>query len=72
MIIIDLAIAVEFKHIETKEDLSFAANLIAGGVFRIAHYYLSIEVNDTILLQNLNEITDKAANFIGNGIFGKK
>jgi hypothetical protein len=46
MINIDLAIAVEFKHIETKMDLRFAANLIAGGVFRIAHYYLSIEVND--------------------------
>ena len=72
IIIADLAIAVEFKHMEIKEDLSFAANLIAGWVFRIAHYYLSLESNDTILLQKLDEITEKAANFIANGIFVKK
>jgi len=72
MIIADLAIAVEFNHIDMNEDLSFAANLVAGGVFRLAHYYLLIESNDDVLLQNLDDISSKAAHFIGNGIFSKK
>ncbi|MCX8122532.1 MAG: TetR/AcrR family transcriptional regulator [Spirochaetes bacterium] len=72
LIIEDLKIAVEFGHISKDTDLSFTANLVAGGVFRVAHYYLTIEPNDDTLLHNIDIISDKAAKIIGRGIFNKK
>lgn len=72
MIIADLKIGVEFGHIEKSKDLGFAANLIAGGIFRVAHYYLSIEYDNNILLKNVDEISEKAAQLVAFGIFSKK
>ncbi len=72
MIIEDLKIAVRFGHIPEKTDLNFTANLVAGGVFRVAHYYLTIEMDDEKLLGNINVISEKAAKIIGQGIFNKK
>jgi len=72
MIIADLNIAVKFNNIGKEEDLSFMANFIAGGVFRLAHYYLSITMDDNMLIGSLEEISDKASKIIADGIFNKK
>lgn len=71
MIVSDLEIAVEYGHIKQDQDLGFAANFIAGGIFRVAHHYLSLEYDNSILLKDLDEITEKAAHFVALGIFGK-
>lgn len=73
MLISDLDIGVQFNHIEKGQDLNFIANFIAGGVFRIAHYYLTDKnFTDDDLEKLLDTITEKAARIIGNGIFIKK
>ncbi len=72
LIIKDLKIAVEYGHILKDTDLTFTANLVAGGVFRIAHYYLTIQKNDEKLLNDINMLSDMAAKIIGKGIFNKK
>lgn len=72
MIVDDLKIGVRYGHIPEEVDLNFSANLIAGGVFRIAHYYLKIERDNEKLLASIDEISRKAAKIIGKGIFNKK
>ena len=72
MIIADLKIAVNFSNISKEADLNFMANLIAGGVFRLAHYYLTITMDDNMLIEVLETISDKASRIIAQGIFNKK
>ncbi|GAB4221085.1 MAG: hypothetical protein Kow00102_13600 [Spirochaetota bacterium] len=72
MIIADLNIAVKFSNISKEADLNFMANLIAGGVFRVAHYYLTITMDDNMLIGDLEVISDKASRIIAQGIFNKK